>query len=1413
MEVDRKELSLIKEVLKSNPRGMTVTEISKEVKMNRHSVAKYLEVLAVSGHIDMKSFGPSKVYYISQRLPISAMLSFSSSFIIILDKNLRIVNVNDMFLKFMKLKREDIINKNMETFSFPIEFEPSIMPSVKTALDGKESVVEAIYKKRNTEMYFFVKFIPTVFDDAEKGVTVIFENVTERIQSERAIRESEEKFRSVIEQSLDGILLTDEAGKIVEFNKGLEIASGYKSENNLGKYIWESDLFSPDESVNIGYNTEIKKAIRKFLKTGQLDMINKIIERDIRHEDGITRTIQIVVFPIKTEKGFKLCGIARDITERKRIETELKNSEEQFRALAESTSGGIVIVQGLRLMYANHAATDILGYSLAELQEIKIVALIHPDHVGLVAGAVMSYKKDMQNFETHYEIKAITKAHKVLWVDITTSGFKFRGKPAIIITFFDISDRKRIEEDLQKAHDRLELRVRERTSELEKANATLKSEVEQRIHIEEALRNSKARYKYLVENINDIIWETDSNNAYVYMSPGVHDMLGYEPAEILGKTPYDLMSKTEGKRLYKIFSPFLKDKKPVPPTEVKLLNKDGHEVLVEISARIIEGPDGRLIGYNGIARDVTQHKKMEDMIRASEEKYRNLVEKINDWVWEVDEKYVFTYSSPKVKDILGYTPEEIIGKCKFDLVISDDKSRVMDIIKQSGEGRQPFNVFENTLICQDGHSVIVEVSGMPIFDDNGVLKGYRGIDRDVTSKKQAEEKLRWNETFLRTMAGNSPLALYAVDSRDGSILYYNKRFIEIWDLAKIEPFITTNIVKDRDLVSYASSQVEDASAFIKSCDGINGEESREIMCDELALKDGRIIRRFSTQIRDDGDRYLGRLFIFEDITERKRAEEALWESQRFLTTLIGNLPGMVYRCHNDNDWTMQYVSDGCYTLTGYQPSDLLMNKQVSYNQLVHPEDRERIRDNINKALSEGKPFEIEYRIMTASGSIKWVWEQGCFLQPHESGEKIIEGFISDITEKKAIEEKNATLASFPEMNPNPVIEINTKEQIVYMNPAAKKTFPGLTPGHPLIGGLRQVMEEFKSGGLRSYSREVKLDHNTYSQYIYYVPEKDLLRIYAANITMSKRVEEEAQIVNRALRMVNDCSQALVRATNEQTLLQDICRIIVKEGGYHLVWVGFAQNDESRPIVPVARMGYDNGYVDNVKASWGDGERSQGPSGTAIKTRKPSIARYTATDPNFAPWKEEALKRGYASTVSLPLISNERTIGVLSIYSTRADAFDSMELKLLMELADDLGYGITSLRTRAEHAKAEETLRLMKFTIDRINDAAFWIGNDGRVYYVNEAASRELGYSQEELLQMSVSDINPVITIDQWSERWEQIKNAKLTKKQVMLRNKEGTLLPFEITSNYIDFNGKQYDFAFARRRPDIKVEDIPGDKQ
>jgi PAS domain S-box-containing protein len=191
---------------------------------------------------------------------------------------------------------------------------------------------------------------------------------------------------------------------------------------------------------------------------------------------------------------------------------------------------------------------------------------------------------------------------------------------------------------------------------------------------------------------------------------------------------------------------------------------------------------------------------------------------------------------------------------------------------------------------------------------------------------------------------------------------------------------------------------------------------------------------------------------------------------------------------------------------------------------------------------------------------------------------------------------------------------------------------------------------------------------------------------------SRRNTLELHKANRALLALTRCNQALTRARDETTLLELICRIIVEVGGYRLCWVGFAEGDEARTVRPVAQAGYEAGYLQTVRITWADSARGRGPTGTAIRTRHPVVFQDAAADPRFAPWREEASARGYAAVLGLPLLTDLEILGALTIYASEPDAFPPEEVDLLQGLADDLAYGLTALRTRAEHAQALEALR-------------------------------------------------------------------------------------------------------------------------
>ncbi|MDP1656351.1 MAG: EAL domain-containing protein [Hylemonella sp.] len=183
-------------------------------------------------------------------------------------------------------------------------------------------------------------------------------------------------------------------------------------------------------------------------------------------------------------------------------------------------------------------------------------------------------------------------------------------------------------------------------------------------------------------------------------------------------------------------------------------------------------------------------------------------------------------------------------------------------------------------------------------------------------------------------------------------------------------------------------------------------------------------------------------------------------------------------------------------------------------------------------------------------------------------------------------------------------------------------------------------------------------------------------------------------LNRALRLLSDCNMALVHAEDEYKLLSEICRLCVERGGYLMTWVGYAEQDAHKTVRPIAQSGDESGYLETISISWADNAQGRGPTGTAIRTGRPNVNQNILTNSAMAPWREAASQRGYQSSVALPLICEARVLGALTLYARDPGAFDPEELHLLEELANDLAYGIVTLRTREEHAAAKDRLTFL-----------------------------------------------------------------------------------------------------------------------
>jgi PAS domain S-box-containing protein len=204
-----------------------------------------------------------------------------------------------------------------------------------------------------------------------------------------------------------------------------------------------------------------------------------------------------------------------------------------------------------------------------------------------------------------------------------------------------------------------------------------------------------------------------------------------------------------------------------------------------------------------------------------------------------------------------------------------------------------------------------------------------------------------------------------------------------------------------------------------------------------------------------------------------------------------------------------------------------------------------------------------------------------------------------------------------------------------------------------------------------------------------------------DITELRRAEIDLIRMNRILKASSASDSAMMRATNETEYLQEVCRVVV-ECGYAMVWIGYARQDAEKTVWPVAYAGFEEGYLDTLAVRWDESARGRGPTGTAIRTGKASICRNMLTEPSFAPWREEAVKRGYASSMALPLRARSQTLGALTIYSKEPNPFTGDEMDLLSKLADDLAFGIEATRLRQAQARAEEARRLAALELARSN---------------------------------------------------------------------------------------------------------------
>ena len=358
----------------------------------------------------------------------------------------------------------------------------------------------------------------------------------------------------------------------------------------------------------------------------------------------------------------------------------------------------------------------------------------------------------------------------------------------------------------------------------------------------------------------------------------------------------------------------------------------------------------------------------------------------------------------------------------------EDKERA---IKEYSKGILKDDSFElqYRMLTADKRVIWIEEIAKTERDAEDKPLFIQGILSDITEKKLAEE-VRSQLSAIVEYSANGIIGT----TPDGIVFSWNPGAERIYGYSRNE-MIGQHISKIMS-EEIKKTEVTQILKQIKSGIRIEQYETLRIRKDGKEINVSIDVAPILTSER----KITGISVTVRDITRRKEAEKQLSELQRKLSTLLDNLPGIAYRCANDQNWTMEFLSEGCYWLTGYKPEEILNNKKISYNDIIHPDDRAPVWKTIQEALNKNEPYVLEYRIITKSGEIKWLWEKGSGIFDKPGNVIALEGFTNDITERKKIDETRARLASIVECSNDGIISSTTDGIITSWNYGAEKIY-------------------------------------------------------------------------------------------------------------------------------------------------------------------------------------------------------------------------------------------------------------------------------------------------------------------------------------------------------------------------------------
>jgi two-component system, cell cycle sensor histidine kinase and response regulator CckA len=794
----------------------------------------------------------------------------------------------------------------------------------------------------------------------------------ERAEAEQELRRSEERFRAFMDNSPALALIRTAAGDTVYANAALERCFGLQPGEWRGRPV--ERFWAPETARR--FLDEDARAIESGASRQSIDLVT--------FADGRARHWLSITFPVTSADGQRLAAMmAFDLTEWREAQEALARAERRYTELVEHASDGIALADAsLRFVTVNSAACRQTGYSRDELLQLRVPDLLDPQEL---RASPLRLDKLRGGRDVVSERRIRRKDGSFLVAEVNARLFEDGGVQAIV-------------RDVTKRHE-----------------------------AEQALRESEERFRLLYQYLPLAYQSLSEHGTLVTVNDAWLALTGYRRGQVIGRRFSEFLSPGSADAYESRFWLPIRNA-DVHDVELTVVRGDHKTVTVLLDGRRGRDEHGDLRIHCAL-HDVTAARQASARLRDSEERYRTLFAESPVSLWEEDFSGIRRHLN-RLR-ALGVTDfDEHFRANPDELADCIESVRVVDVNRATlalyrAETRSQLLAGLDRIIGDDGrdvfrHSIVALAQGERSWASEGTNYTLNGDPirlalqwsvapgaeenwsqvfvsaTDITERTRVEGALRESEARFERVFRSSPSIMGISRLADGVYLDVNDVFLRELGFRREEVVGRTAA----DLGLWVSPRNrEEMLSLLREHGAFYHQEVR------LRRRSGALLEGSysAVPLTVGGEECL--LVQVVDTTAKRRAEESSRESQRMLATLMSNLPGMAYQCCVDPEWTMLFVSEGCRELTGYQPADLVGNRVVSFGSLIVEDDRDAVWTGVRDAIAAGEPYRLSYRIRHASGDVRWVWEQGRVAQASADEPITLEGFISDITDRKRAEEE------------------------------------------------------------------------------------------------------------------------------------------------------------------------------------------------------------------------------------------------------------------------------------------------------------------------------------------------------------------------------------------------------------------------